>query len=271
MSQLFTSGGQSIGDPASASVLPKNIQDWSPLGWTGWISLQSRDSQESSPTPQFKSINSFVLSFLYSPTLTSIHDYWKNHSLDSVSSVVQSCPTLCDSMNRSMPGLPVHHQLLESTQTHVHWVSDAIQPYHPLSSHSPPAFNLSQHQSFQMSQLFASGSQSIGVSASTSVLPVTADMTAVTTLIKRHLFGRESSAKQGRTERSKGPGPLVPLQSFCTRPRLSLAKLRNTRALSCLSHCFFGLYLNSQRSAQSSAPFPRGLEWRKRIRRWKWI
>ena len=65
---------------ASASVLPMNIQDWFPLGWTGWIYLQS--SQESSPTPQFKSINSWMLSFLYSPTLTSIHDYWKNHSFD---------------------------------------------------------------------------------------------------------------------------------------------------------------------------------------------
>ena len=64
-----------------ASVLPKNTQDWSPLGWTGWI-LQSPDSQESSPTPQFKSINSLALRFLYSPTLTSIHDHWKNHSLD---------------------------------------------------------------------------------------------------------------------------------------------------------------------------------------------
>ena len=52
----------------------------------------------------------------------------------------------CDPMNHSTPGLPVHHQLLESTQTHVHWVSDAIQPSHPLSSPSPPAFNLSQHQ-----------------------------------------------------------------------------------------------------------------------------
>ena len=78
VSQFFASGGQSIG--ASASVLPMNTQDWSPLGWTGWISLQSRDAQESSPTPQFKSINSSVLSFLYSLTLTSIHDYWKNHS-----------------------------------------------------------------------------------------------------------------------------------------------------------------------------------------------
>ena len=66
---------------ASASVLPINIQDWFPLGWTGWISLQSKDSQESS-TPQVKSIKSLPLSFLYSPTLTSIHDHWKNHTLD---------------------------------------------------------------------------------------------------------------------------------------------------------------------------------------------
>ena len=63
------------------------------------------------------------------------------------SSVAQSCPTLCDPMNRSMPGLPVHHQLPEFTQTHVHQVSDAIQPSHPLSSPSPPAPNPSQHQS----------------------------------------------------------------------------------------------------------------------------
>ena len=82
MSQLFPSGGQIIGAWASASVLPMNIQDWFPLAWTGWISLQSKDSQESSPTPQFKSINSSVLSFLYSPTLTSIHDYRKNQGFD---------------------------------------------------------------------------------------------------------------------------------------------------------------------------------------------
>ena len=63
----------------------------------------------------------------------------------TISSVTQLCPTLCDPMNRSTPGLPVHHQLSESTQTHVHWVSDAIQPSHPLSS-SSPALNLSQHQ-----------------------------------------------------------------------------------------------------------------------------
>ena len=62
------------------------------------------------------------------------------------SSVAQLCPTLCNPMNRSMPGLPVHHQLPEFTQTHVHWVRDAIQPSHPLSSPSPPAFNLPQRQ-----------------------------------------------------------------------------------------------------------------------------
>ena len=136
------------------------------------------------------------------------------------SSVTQSCPTLCDPMNHSTPGLPVHHQLQDFTQTHVHWVSDAIQPSHPLLSPSPPAISLSQHLlllpsrfshvrlcgtpwtaayqaspsmgfsrqehwsglpfpspfpasgSLKMSQLFSSGSQSIGVSASTSVVPM---------------------------------------------------------------------------------------------------
>ena len=66
---------------------------------------------------------------------------------DQIRSVTQSCPTLCDPMNHSTPGLPVHHQLLEFTETHVHRVSDAIQPSHPLSSPSPPAPNPSQHQS----------------------------------------------------------------------------------------------------------------------------
>ena len=64
----------------------------------------------------------------------------------SVQSVTQSCLTVCDPMNCSTPGLCVHHQLLESTQTHVHWVNDAIQPSHPLSSPSPSALNFSQHQ-----------------------------------------------------------------------------------------------------------------------------
>ena len=82
MSRLFTSGGQSIGVSASASVLSVNIQDWYPLGWQVWSPCSPRDSQESSPTPQFKSISSSALSLLYSPTLTFIHDYWKDHSLD---------------------------------------------------------------------------------------------------------------------------------------------------------------------------------------------
>ena len=88
------------------------------------------------------------------------------------SSVTQSCPTLCDPMNRSTSGLPVHHQLPESTQTHVHQVGDAIQPSHPIVPFfsSPQSFPASG--SFQMNQLFASGGQSMVVSASTSVLPM---------------------------------------------------------------------------------------------------
>ena len=80
MLQFFSSGGQSTG--ASASVLPVNIQNCFLLGLTGWSPCIPRDSQESSPTPQFKSINSLVLSFLYVSPRTSIHDHWKNHSLD---------------------------------------------------------------------------------------------------------------------------------------------------------------------------------------------
>ena len=75
-----------------------------------------------------------------------LNDFLVKHSVQ-FSSVAQSYPTLCDPMNRSMPGLPVHHQLPEFIQTHIHWVSDAIQPSHPLSSPSPPALNPSQHQS----------------------------------------------------------------------------------------------------------------------------
>ena len=89
------------------------------------------------------------------------------------SSVAQSCPTLCDPMNCSRPGLLVHHQLPEFTQTHVHRVGDAIKPSHPLSSPSSPALNPSQNQGFfPVSQLFAWGCQSTGVSASASVLPM---------------------------------------------------------------------------------------------------
>ena len=89
-SQLFASGGQSIGAPAS--VLPMNIQGWRfPLGLTAVpIPCSPRDSQESSPTPQFKSISSSALSLLYGPTLTSLHDCWKSHSFDYMELFQQS-------------------------------------------------------------------------------------------------------------------------------------------------------------------------------------
>ena len=89
------------------------------------------------------------------------------------SSITQPCPTLCNPKDCSTPGLLVHHQLPEFTQTHVHWAGDAIQPSHPPSSPSPPALkSFPASGSFQMSQLFTSNGQSIGISASTSVLPM---------------------------------------------------------------------------------------------------
>ena len=82
MSCLFASDVQSIGALVSASVLPMNTQGWFPLGLTSLISLLSKVLSESSPEPQFERINSWALTLLYGPTLTSIHDYWKNHSFD---------------------------------------------------------------------------------------------------------------------------------------------------------------------------------------------
>ena len=82
MSQFFTSGGQSIGVSASASVLQMNVQDWFPLGLTGWITLQFKGLSKVFLQQQFKTINYSVFSFLYDPNLTTIHDHWKNHSFD---------------------------------------------------------------------------------------------------------------------------------------------------------------------------------------------
>ena len=97
VSQLFTSGGQSIGVSASASLLPMNTQDWSPLGWIGWISSQSKGRSRvfSNTTVQkhqcfLQKHQSGLWSFLHSPTLTSIHDHWKNHSLDQMDLCWQS-------------------------------------------------------------------------------------------------------------------------------------------------------------------------------------
>ena len=89
----------------------------------------------------------FYVSCIGRWVLLSLAPPGKPFSSVQFSSVAQSCPTLCNPMNRNTPGLPVHHQLLEFTQTHVHRVGDAIQPSHPLSSPSPSAPNPSQHQS----------------------------------------------------------------------------------------------------------------------------
>ena len=88
------------------------------------------------------------------------------------SSVAQSCLALCDPVDCRTPGLPVHHQHLEFTQTHVHWVGDDIQPSNPVVPFSSHLQSFPASGSFQMSQLFASGGKSIGVSASASVLPM---------------------------------------------------------------------------------------------------
>ena len=118
--------------------------------------------------------------------LSDFHFHFK------ISKFTQSCPTLCDSMDCSRPGFPVHHQLLELAQTYVHGVSGAIQPFHPLPSPALPAFNPSPASgSFQMSQLFALGGQSVGASASASVLPMNIQdrfPLGLTGLISLHLF-----------------------------------------------------------------------------------
>ena len=129
VSQLFSSGGQRIRASASASVLPVNSQDWFPLGFTGLISLLPRDSQDSSPAPQFKSINSLMLSLLYGPTLTSVHDYWKNHSSDyKVSggqqrdSAIQTHASILpqDPFSPRLPSYPCCHKTLSRVPCDVH-------------------------------------------------------------------------------------------------------------------------------------------------------
>ena len=136
MSEFFTSGGQSIGASASTSVLSMNTQDWSPLGWTGWIALQSKGLSR-----VFS--NSTVQNHQFFSTQLSLQSNSHIHTSVQFSSVAQSCPTLCDPMGCSTPSFPVHHRLPEFTQTHVHQVGDAIQPSHPLSCPSPPVFSLS--------------------------------------------------------------------------------------------------------------------------------
>ena len=109
-----------------------------------------------------------IHSLVYSATISK--QSYRLHSSVQFSSVAQSCPTLCDPMNRSTPGLPVHHQLPKFTQTHLHWGGDAIQPSHPLLPFFSSLQSFPASGSFQMSQLFAWGGQIIGLSASTLVL-----------------------------------------------------------------------------------------------------
>ena len=183
-SVLHTSG-QSIGVSASASVLLMSIHGWFPLRLTGLISLLSKELSKvfsstiiwkhqffgglsslwssshiytwllERPWPWlctfvgkvmsliFNTLSRFVIQNITRNKWQWIHDYSK-----CISSVhLLSCVWLCDPMDRSTPGLPVHHQQPEFTQTHAHWVGDAIQTYHPLSFPSLPIFNLSQQQS----------------------------------------------------------------------------------------------------------------------------
>ena len=114
-------------------ILQARILEWVAISFSRGSSWPS--SQTQSPALQADSLLTELWGILQARILEWVQ----------FSSVAQSCPTLCDPMNRSTPGLPVHHQLPEFTQTHVHLVSDAIQPSHPLSSPSPPALYLSQH------------------------------------------------------------------------------------------------------------------------------
>ena len=103
------------GASASASFLPMNTQDWSPLGWTGWTSCGPRDFQESSPTSQCRSTNSSALSFLYSPNLTSVYDYWKNKALTIWTSVGKVISLLLHMLSRFVIAfLPRSKRLLTS-------------------------------------------------------------------------------------------------------------------------------------------------------------
>ena len=125
-------------------------------------------------------LSKFQIKFMVSwwfPSHSSLHGVkavtWTKTLLSVQSVQLLSHVQLCNPMNCSTPGLPVYHQLLEFTQTHVHWFSPTIQPSHPLSFSSPPTLKLSQHQGFfPMSQFFTPGGQSIRVSSPASVLPM---------------------------------------------------------------------------------------------------
>ena len=119
---------------------------------------------------QFAFILPDMFTFIYSFNTFLLSLCATHHSRLCCCSVAESCPTLCNHMDCSMPGLPVHHHLLEFAQIHVHWISDAIQPSHPLLPSSPPALNLSSMRVFPNELVLAPGVQSIG--ASVSIIPM---------------------------------------------------------------------------------------------------
>ena len=145
MNKFFASGGQNIRVSASASneysgLISVRVHCFNLLAIQE--TLKSLLQHHSSKASILQCLAFFIVQLLHPFMNTG-----KTIRSDQIRSVSQSCPTLCDPMNCSMPGLPVHHQLLEFTETHVHRVRDAIQPSHPLSSLSPPAPTPSQHQS----------------------------------------------------------------------------------------------------------------------------
>ena len=119
-------------------IFQATVLEWGAIAFSQIFTLKISNSWD-------KMIESLCSNFWFKPMLIFTFGLFITHSVQ-FSMVAQSCPTPCDPMNCSTPGLSVHHQLPESTETHVHWVGDAIQPSHPLFSPSPPALNLSQHQ-----------------------------------------------------------------------------------------------------------------------------
>ena len=125
-----------VGEDSWSPLESKEIQPVHPKGNQSWVLIWRTDAEAETP-------------ILWPPIrrADSLERPWSGKDWsDQIRSVAQLCPTLCYPMNCSTPGFPVHYQLPEFTQTHVHWVSDAIQPSHPLPSPSSPAFNLSHHQ-----------------------------------------------------------------------------------------------------------------------------
>ena len=141
--------GVADGQRGLACCSPRGHKESDTNEWLNWTKLNTQPWCTPFPILNQSSVPCLVLLLFDQHTGFSVQ----------FSSVTHSCPTLCDPMDCSMPDFPVYHQLPELTQTHVHWVGDAIQPSHPLLSLSPPALNLSQHQGLFQCQVFTSCGQ----------------------------------------------------------------------------------------------------------------